>query len=284
MQARNKNDNIIYAKAGDLADSAMKREYDFIYSRFLTPAEQVIYYTAIREEYPAVLSRCFFYGGALQADRRVCVIVPSYVDAVGISSPGEIFSEEREAYFEEIASTYAPDENFGIVPLSVTGSGFAKFTHRHYMGSILSLGIERDVIGDIAVVGKCSAMVFASDTIAPYICESLTKIGRDSVKAVPVKIPDGFKVPHEFEKMTLVAASDRVDSIVASIANLSRGDAKELCLGGLVEINYVTVTEADERLSPGDKISVRGYGKYIIDAFTGETRSGRARISVRKYI
>ena len=284
MQPRNKNDNILYAKAGDLCSSAMKREYDFTYSRFLTPAEQIIYYTAIREEFPHLLSRCFFYGGALQADRRVCVIVPSYVDSVGISSPAELFSEEREMQFCDIVSTYAADESFGIAPLSITGSGFAEFSHRHYMGSILNLGIEREVLGDIAVVGKCSAVVFVTDTITSFISESLTKIGRDSVKVVPFNTPDGFKVPHEFKEMTLVAASDRVDSVVASITNLSRGDAKEYCLTGLVEINYVTVTEADERLSPGDKISVRGHGKYIIDAFTGETRSGRARISVRKYI
>ncbi len=284
MPFKNKNNNITYAKAGDLCNTAMKREYDFVFSRFLTPAEQIIYYTAVREEYPTLLPRCFFFGGALQADRRVCVMVPSFVDATAISFPGEIFSEEREKQFCEIVSTYATDEIFGIVPLSVSGSGFTELSHRHYMGSILSLGVEREVIGDIAVTGRSSAVVFASDTIAPFICESLTKIGRDSVNVIPFKVPDGFRVPHEFKQMTLVAASDRVDSIVASIANLSRADAKEYCLTGLVEINYVTVTEADQRLSPGDKISVRGYGKYIIDAFTGETRSGRAKISVRKYI
>jgi RNA-binding protein YlmH len=212
------------------------------------------------------------------------VIVPSFIDSVGVSSPAELFSEERERQFVDIVSAYAADDGIGIVPISVTGSGFSEFSHRHYMGSILSLGIEREVMGDIAVTGKCSAFIFVSDTIAPYICESLTKIGRDSVTVSVADIPDDFTVPHEFEKKTLVAASDRVDSIVASITNLSRADAKEYCLTGLVEINYVTVTEADKRLSPGDKISVRGYGKYIIDAFTGETRSGRARISVRKYI
>ena len=284
MQAKNKNDIMVYAKASDLCDDAVRREYDFIYSRFLTPAEQIIYYTAVREEYPILLSRCFFFGGALMADRRVCVMAPSYVDAPPLSSPAEIFSEERERLFCEIASAYAADESFGIVPLSVTGSGFAELSHRHYMGSILSLGIEREVLGDIAVTGKSSAVIFASDTIAPYICESLTKIGRDGVAVSAFHVPDGFKVPHEFKEMTLVAASDRVDSIVSSITNQSRATAKEYCLTGLVEINYVTVTEADKRLSPGDKISVRGYGKYIIDAFSGETRSGRARISVRKYI
>ena len=284
MNIKNKNGNIIYAKAGDLCDAAVRREYEFTYSRFLTPAEQTVYYTAVREEYPSLLPRCFFFGGALMADRRVCVMVPSYVDAVGVPSPAEVFSEEREALFCEIASSYAPDESFGIVPISIEGSGFTELSHRHYMGSILSLGIEREVIGDIAVTGKSSAIIFACDTVASFVCDSLTKIGRDSVKAAPFKVPDGFKVPHQFKQMTVVAASDRVDSIVASITDLSRADAKEYCLTGLVEINYVTVTEADKRLSPGDKISVRGYGKYIVDAFTGETRSGRARISVRKYI
>ncbi|MBR5448206.1 MAG: hypothetical protein IKV40_07260 [Clostridia bacterium] len=284
MTLKNKNDNILYAKACDLCETALKREYEFNYSRFLTPAEQIIYYTAIREEYPLLLQRCYFFGGALQADRRVCVMVPSYIEGTGISSVAELFSEEREKQLQDVTAAYAPDESFGITPLSVTGSGFTEFAHRHYMGSILSLGIEREVIGDIAVVGKCSAMVFACESIAPFICDSLIKMGRDSVRCEAISIPEGFKVPHEFKQMVLVAASDRVDSIVASITNLSRTDAKEYCLTGLVEINYVTVTEADKRLSPGDKISVRGYGKYIIDAFTGETRSGRARISVRKYV
>lgn len=284
MQSRNKNDNILSAKAADLCSYALKREYDFTCSRFLTPAEQMAYYSVIRAEFPILLPRCFFYGGALQADRRVCVAVPSYVDAPAITSPAELFSEGREMQLRDIVSSYAPDENFGITALSVTGSGFTEFSHRHYMGSILSLGIEREVIGDIAVTGKCSAVIFASDSIAPFICGSLSRIGRDSVKTEPMKIPGEFRVPHEFKSMTLVAASNRADSVVAALTNQSRAAAKEYCLTGLVEINYVTVTEADERLEPGDKISVRGYGKYIIDAFTGETRSGRAKISVRKYI
>ncbi len=280
----NKNDLITIAKARDMVVASSKRSYDFICSRFLSPAEQVLYLSADRDSDPSVLPECFFYGGVSSADRRLFIITPSYIDVSDAPKSNSPFCEERENYFKSILETYDAESDIGITALRISGSGYTELSHRDYMGSILALGIEREVIGDIAVTDSSHAIVLVISSIAPYICDSLVKIGRDSVSVEAAELPPDFEISRKFKTSVIVSASDRIDSVIASLTGTSRSEAKEMCLTGLAEINFVPVAAADIRVSPGDKISVRGYGKFIIDSFDGLTRSGRSRISVRKYI
>ena len=50
-----------------------------------------------------------------------------------------------------------------------------KLTHRDYLGSLMNLGIERDVLGDIAI-SDGTAYLFCKDDIAPYIQNELTRV------------------------------------------------------------------------------------------------------------
>lgn len=283
----NKSDALLAARAGDLAKSAAKREFDFVCSRFLSPAEQAVYLSSLQRD-PVTASRAFFWGGTVGCDRRVCVVVPSYIDLsdappVPTGSRGA-FSADRERFLTDLLELYAPDETCGITPLRVKGSSFKTLSHRDYMGSILALGIEREVLGDIALLSDSEAVIFASDVIAPYLLESLSEVGRDSVKVTRASLQKDFVIPRRFQRMTVIAASPRADAIVGGLAGVSRADAKELCLAGKVEVCYVTCYEGSATVSEGDTISVRGVGKFIIDSFEGETRSGRMRVSVRKYL
>lgn len=277
-----KSDAILFARARDFVSEAEKREYEFIIGRFLSPSEQALFFSEIMRENPAVAARSFFYGGAPQADRRVCIAVPSYIEVTDFKT--DVFSPAREESFLTAIREMAPGETFGIVPLKIRGGGFVTLGHRDYMGSILALGIEREVVGDIAVVSDHEAIVFTAEVISSYILSSLERAGRDGVRVSVADVPDDFVIPHKFQTMHLVAASPRADAVVASLTNSSRSEAKDMCLGGLVDVNYVCCMATDKAVSEGDIVSVRGYGKFIIDSFGGETRSGRARLSVRKYL
>ena len=114
------------------------------------------------------------------------------------------------------------------MPVSVKGSSFVTISHRDYMGSVLGLGIERDVVGDIAVTGECSAVIFTDEVISPFITENLTKIGRDTVRCSPCEVPRDFVIPRRFETLHIAAGSDRADSIAASLVGASRAEAKSL--------------------------------------------------------
>lgn len=274
--------SVIEARALDTLRLAEKLEYDFTYSRFLSPAEQNLFYRTVAGS--AETSRLFFFGGCLGADRRRAVFVPSYFELDTDTSPSSVFSPQREAYFASLVAELAPDEQLSISPVHVSGSSFVKLSHKDYMGSVLGLGIDRSVIGDIAVTDDHSAVIFADAKIATFITDSLQKVARDTVKCSISPLPGDFVIPRRFRTVHIACGSNRIDSVAASLAGLSRSEAKELCLSGLVELNYISPVEADDAVSVGDIISIRKNGKFIVDSFDGETRSGRLKLSARQYL
>lgn len=274
--------SVIESRAADAARLAEKLEFEFTFSRFLSPAEQSVFYRAACHS-PAA-SRLYFFGGCAGADRRRAVFIPSYAEGTPHSLPAEVFSPKREAYLISVLAEMFPGESLGISPVYVDGSGFATLSHRDYMGSVLALGLDRAVLGDIAVTGEHSAVIFADEKIAPFIAENLNKVARDTVKCRISPVGRDFKIPRSFETLHLAAGSARADSVAAALGNLSRSEAKEICLAGQVEINYVSPVEPDAPVSEGDIVSVRGCGKFVIDSFDGETRSGRLKFTARRYL
>jgi RNA-binding protein YlmH len=152
------------------------------------------------------------------------------------------------------------------------------------MGGILSLGIERSVVGDIAVISESEAIVFVLDKIAPYIDAELTKIGRDRVKTEIFTPSPEFVIPRKFENMAIVVSSPRIDGIVKAITGKSREASADMVRAGLVELSYESVDDVSTQVHAGDILTVRGYGKYVIGDIVGETKSGRLRLTCKKYL
>lgn len=271
---------VIESRASDAVRLAEKLEFEFTCSRFLSPAEQSVFYRAV--SHSSAVRRLYFFGGCAGADRRRAVFIPSYLEGGDVTSHSEIFSPKREAYLVGLLAELG--EHAGISPVHVSGSSFAALSHRDYMGSVLGLGIDRAVIGDIAVTGDHTAIIFADEKIAPFIAESLKKVARDTVKCKISPVEADFVIPRSFETLHLAAGSPRIDGIAASLGSLSRSEAKELCAAGHVELNYVSPVEPDAAVSVGDIVSVRGCGKFVIVSFDGETRSGRLKFTAKRYL
>lgn len=79
-------------------------------------------------------------------------------------------------------------------------------------------------------------------------------------------------------------ASMRLDGVVKALCGLSREDASKLVARGDVSLNCFEKYETDREVQNGDIISVKGFGKYIVDSTGGRTRKDRLRVSARKYI
>ena len=83
--------------------------------------------------------------------------------------------------------------------------------------------------------------------------------------------------------MRLTVQQQRLDAVLAAACRLSRSEAQRLIAAGLVKLNHVPNTHSDAKLTEGDLISARGYGRIRVEAFGGETRRGRQVVSVFKY-
>lgn len=173
------------------------------------------------------------------------------------------------------------DIDYGDFPLSAVEFKYRKcdtLTHRDFLGSLMSLGIERDTVGDILVDnGRC--VVFVKSELKDYIVSQIFKIGRIGVKITDADLTDLPKGRGTEEKSYTVS-SLRLDNIVAAVTGLSRDKTSKVILSGDVSLNFKTEQNVSRLLKQGDTFTIRGKGKFSLDTVSGVTKKGRLKISV----
>ena len=155
-------------------------------------------------------------------------------------------------------------------------------THRDVLGSLMNLGIERSMLGDILVEDNV-IYVFCQEKIADYILEELTRIKHTTVQLEKASASEVTIVP-KTEALEGIITSNRLDSIIACICKISRSQANEWIRGGKVFINSRAVLNTTCECKPSDLISVRSVGRFLFQGTSGETRKGRLKIQYEKYI
>jgi RNA-binding protein YlmH len=154
------------------------------------------------------------------------------------------------------------------------------------LGSLLSLGIERDVLGDIAFVDSSGflAVLFCDRVIADYIKAELSRVANDAVKVAIKDIDADFEPYRSFLHISDTVASPRIDSVVAALCSLSREKARAAVVGELVEVDFMSEIRPDRQISAPCTVSVRGFGRFRINSVSDQTRKGRFRLDADKYL
>ena len=263
---------LLFAKADDLLFRAERGEVAV--SAFLTPAEA--HYLVKHLEKSRAADRVVFFGGYTGATRTRAFFIPDYILAL-------ISGEEKEEREKLLLPYIADDTAAAVSSVRIKGSGYRELTHRDYLGSILALGIERHVVGDIAVLSEHEAVVFADPKISDFLISELSKVASDDVKCSPAGLDADFTLPENVEDVVISAASNRIDCIVADLARCSREGAKDLVKSGAVFADYEEVCDPDRKIAAGTVISIRGAGKFrILDEGT-KTRRGRLKIAAQRF-
>ena len=237
----------------DLSDRA-ERQQIYTCSNFLTPLEQAQLLSSKELFFPFYLT-----GGSALATRKIVVF-------------------GSEALFG-----YPFEDPIRVMQISPRSEKFAAdLTHRDYLGSMMALGIDRSLTGDILVRGK-EAFVYVLESIIPFLSENLTTVKHSQVicRETNTDIP---QLEIRFETLTGNIASERLDLLVAFLSGNKRDAAKDLLSSQKVFLNGYLKESPGQKVEPGDEITIRGYGKFIYDGIRGESRKGRLFISVRKYI
>ena len=176
-------------------------------------------------------------------------------------------------------------EGFPIACLRVTPAGmkFApEMAHRDLLGSLMSLGFERSLLGDIILREK-EAWVFCADRIADYICGGLTSVRHTRVEAKRVEAPpegELFRVRREVVQV----ASERLDGLVAHVFRLSRGDAQSLFPAGKVFLDGAECPRPDAAPREGQIVSVRGMGRFRYIGAESQSKKGKWNTVIERYV
>ncbi len=273
MDDRRQGDPLLSARLGDAIDKCARGAVAVM--PFLTPRERRQAERALRAA--GAWEQAFFFGGYPDAERVCLFLLPDYYNAMLGKSPQECATAELcEVLTEELDET--------VRAVRITGSGYRALTHRDYLGSILGLGLERDALGDIAVQNEHEAVVFCPQTIADFLIGHLQKIASDTVKCKLYTPDETFTDGKQYRPISDTVASPRLDCVVAALTNLSREAAQNAIRTGLVEVDFEPEERTDFPLTPPATVSIRGYGRFVLRAFDGETRKGRLRMRADQLI
>jgi len=153
--------------------------------------------------------------------------------------------------------------------------------HRQILGSLMGLGLKREVIGDIRP-GRTGFYVAVAEEIAPFILDHWYQVGRERIEVSQVSgEPD--VLPDEGEERFLTVNSPRLDAVLAAGFNLSRSVAQDLVIQGNVKVNDIVTVKPDAWVREGDLISCRGQGRVRVEEFGGLTRRGRQALKATVY-
>jgi RNA-binding protein YlmH len=210
------------------------------------------------------------WGGYVDAERKRIYVLPEYMEG----------TEDVSAFDE-----YGFDD--GVAAVSITGSGYKKLSHRDFLGSILGLGLQRSVVGDIIMLDDGNipmAAVICDRNAARFLCDTMTKVGTDTVTVRQMALSDISVPEKKFAHINDTLASPRADCVVAALCSLSREKARVAVVNGLLEVEHECCEQPDRTITAPCVVSVRGYGKFRINSLADKTKKGRLRLDADKYI
>ena len=181
-----------------------------------------------------------------------------------------------------ILGFFADKESF---PLSIIEFKYRKqdtLNHRQFLGTILSTGLKRSVVGDIICLEGVT-YVFILSNQADYVMSQVDRVARVGVKSKAISLCD-FSYTPKFSIKEYSVSSLRLDNIGAVITGLSREKTRNLILSGNVFVNYLQQDNISRKINTQDVLSIRKYGKFILDDLLGQTKKGRYKIIIKQYI
>lgn len=204
------------------------------------------------------------FGGFEKAERNTCIFYPEKWDK------------------EIVKQSY--DEVIKVIEIILPNELQGKYTHKDYLGGLMKLGLKREKVGDIVVWNE-GAHIIVLNEIVSFIEQHLTTLTRFQkahITAKPIKEIHTCNI--QKEEMQIMVASMRLDNIVSELIKTSRTKSEETIRQQRVFVNYEVVEKVSKSINIGDKITIRGKGKFEIKEQIGNTKKGRIIIKAEKYM
>lgn len=223
---------------------------------FLDPRQMYILQTLVNRDPSAQLLSS---GGHDDAERKRGLIAPDY------------------AYLD------AADVALEVISISSDDAKFPGLAHGDFLGSLLGLGLKREKIGDIYVHETFCHVVVAAE-ISEYIDLHLQQVHRVHVLTERLEIDKLVPLVPKMETLRLSVASMRLDGIVSDVVRMSRGKVLPPIKAGKCRVNWRVEENPATLLQTGDVVSLQGFGRFKVLEIEGESKSGRIRLTVGKYV
>ncbi len=232
----------------------VKKNYNYVVTDFMNPYEVSICLPILKNN----TIKHLIYPEYKECERKVFIIYPDFFNEINVD-----------------------DYICGI--RIKNKSKYKSLTHKDYLGSIMSQGIERAKIGDIYVHEEYADIVVQKE-ITDYLIYNINKIGRNKIEIEEIKTSEINYKENDYNILNISISSLRLDNIVRALINKSRDFSVNKIKSGDIKVNWKEITKISYNVSTADVISIRYYGRYKIDEIMGFTKSGRQKIRIKYYI
>lgn len=255
------------ANAKKLLEAKIEDKYQFARAKnkitntdFLNSMEKSIAEKFLREK--GMKNYSFFGGNGEDSERNILLFYP------------EKFSHEMlEKNWDKIVSgirIQLPKEQ--------------NYEHRIYLSGILKLGVKREKVGDI-LVREDGADIIVLNEVAEFLKNNLKELTRfKSANCDIISIKEVKKQAKEFEDLSIIVSSMRLDNFVAELAKCSRTRATEMLNEQRILVNYEIESKFSRKINVGDTITIRGKGKFVVGEMERTTKAEKLVIKMKKYV
>lgn len=219
------------------------------YSTFLDIREQILVEALLSK---LAWTNWTFWGGTESAERKILVLYAQ-------SMPEEL----------------------GICCIEMRFHKTYSLTHRDFLGALMSLGMKRDVLGDIFIQDS-QAIIFVTTIAKNVILQELSSVGRASVSCQEVTVPIETSF-HITEDVIINVASLRLDAIISNVLHMNRKKSSALIEAGHVFVNAIEIKTSSYTMFPEDIFSIRGFGKFKLKEIAGKSKKDRFFVTIEKY-
>lgn len=153
--------------------------------------------------------------------------------------------------------------------------------HPDVLGALLSLGIDRNDIGDISILDNKVEFVISTDQ-ASFIEFNLTKIKNESVNLKVKEDAHLDLIVPIYDSYNGFVSSLRLDNLLSLFLSTSRTKAKEIVKDRLVKVDFQIIEDPSYQVDEGCLISVRRFGRFVFDRIDGYSKKGNYNINYRK--
>ncbi len=204
-----------------------------IVTKFLNPRHQDIIKNLVGKN-PDI--QVLFSGGIEDAESQKCILAPSY------------FIIDKEDFEVTVVKVKYPSQ-------------FEKIGHKDILGALMSLGVKRELFGDI-VCYEGDFYIALDTTMVSYVRDNCKKIKRATIHFL--EVDEVVKKKQEYTVRTVIASSMRLDKMVAALYKLSRAKAVTFVQAGHVKVNHKMVDESSYLCNNNDIISLKRHGRVMI--------------------
>lgn len=251
-------ERILLARVLDKLELARNRGVP-AHTPFLSPGEQA--------SVTDLLNACgrprhLFWGGYPDSERNLCLFLADWQEEDGVTAGPESPLAAAEARFP----------------------GTAALTHRDILGSLMGLGIGRELIGDILLPQPGLCQVVALGEAMPVLLSQWEGAGRYKAGLSEIPLDRLSPKPPQVKTVRDTVASPRLDAVAAAGFSLSRGKAAALIAAGKVSLNHRECLKADRPVGEGDVLTCRGLGKCVVKEVLGQSKKGRTMLVIERYV